>query len=320
LESTVRPSVFRAATRRSFARLAVAATALVLAAGCGGGGGAQGPWRDTLHRRSAVPGLGWELVPQVQVQVDGVPVRTSTIGARDGEPVAGRDVFRVAVLGGCFAFGPGLEESAVWPMVLERELQTSILVGGRTVDFLDLAVCGYDAPRQATVFEQRALPLDPWLIVLEHSFEDPAQPRVAALRALAGESASPSIAALHDPDGAPWKATVAAWQHVQELCGPRNLPVVLVIVPRLDGSPWDGYPYRALHAQVSREAGHHGFAVLDLLDAFSAEAPETLVTPAAAASASTGALPNEKAEAIAADRFKRFIFSSGVLQRVLEAH
>jgi hypothetical protein len=306
MESTTR-------VRCLLARAALPLVTLLAAACSPGGEPAPSEWRDQAHRPSEVAGVGWELVPDLDLEVEGMRLRTNSIGARDGEPVEGDDVFRVAVMGGCFAFGLGLDGEAAWPRRLEREMTASILVMGRTVDFLDLAVCGHDAPRQVALLERRGLDLDPWMAVLEHSLEDPAAPLTASLRDLAG-SPPVSFAELHDTSGEPWQAMGEAWGRARELCAARRIPLMLVVVPRLDGGAWEDYPFRALHAQVTAEGRRRGLVVLDLLERFEAEPPASLVT------AGERPRPSARAHEIAADAFKRLLYSSGALTQILEAH
>jgi hypothetical protein len=264
-------------------------------------------WSSELHQPSAIPGLEYELAPGVQRDLGSWSVATSSRGARDGEPNAGKDVFRVALLGGSFAFGWGVPLEQTWPVLLERELARSILVQGREVDFLDCAVAGFGVTQQVALLEARVLELEPWIVVLEHSFEDPESAQLAAL-----PGSRPSIEAQHDPQGAEWKDFSAALAKARDLVAPREIPRMLVIVPRIPAETWEGYPYAALHAQVAQEARRQGFEPLDLLERFQLEPARSL------ALGPEDRAPNARAHAIAADAFKRFLFSSGVLGQVLE--
>ena len=266
-------------------------------------------WSAEVHRPSAIPGLSYELAPNVERDLGGWSVKTNARGARDSEPNAKSDIFRVAALGGTFTFGWGVPVDQTWPALLERELARTILVQGREVDFLDGAVAGFDVPEQVALLEARVLELDPWVLALEHSFEDPKAPQLAAL-----QPDRPTIEALHDPQGAAWRSFSNALGKARALVGPREIPRILVIVPRLGSEPWDRYPYRALHAQVAQEARRQGFEPLDLLERFGAEPPQSLVL------GPDDAEPNAHAHALAADAFKRFLYESGALGQVLERH
>jgi len=286
-------------------------------------------WKSEVHRPSQVAGLSYELAPGIERDLGGWSVRTNARGLRDGEPVEGSDVFRVAALGGSFTFGWGVDGNQIWTALLERELWRSILVMGRDVDFLGLAVAGYSLAQQAAALAARGLEPAPWIVVLEHSLADPLAPQVRVLSAasparrsrlmgwLAGRgapAAEPSLEALHDPQGEPWKELSAALARVRELCAARGIPRVLLIVPRTGPQPWERYPYRELHTQVAREAARHGCDVLDLLDRFEREPPGSLVL------GPDDPAPNARAQEIAADAVKRFLWESGVLTRVLESH
>ena len=266
-------------------------------------------WSSEVHRPSTIPGLAYELAPDVERDLGGWSVKTNSRGARDAEPNTKGDVFRVAALGGSFTFGWGVPVEQTWPALLERELARSILVQGREVDFLDEAMAGFGVPEQVALLEARVLELDPWVLVLEHSFEDPKAPQLSALR-----PDRPTIEALHDPSGAAWKSFSDALEKARALVGPREVPRILVIVPRMGAEPWERYPYRALHAQVAQEARRHGFEPLDLLESFGAEPTQSLTL------GTVDAQPNARAHALAAEAFKRFLYSSGALGQVLERH
>ncbi len=44
-------------------------------------------WRELLHRRSSVPGLAYELVPNREKYSHGAMIRTNSYGMRDDEPL-----------------------------------------------------------------------------------------------------------------------------------------------------------------------------------------------------------------------------------------
>jgi hypothetical protein len=303
--------------------LALGATALDLWSDGGEQGAARDAdprwqvWSGELHRPSALEGLAYELVPSVERELTGWRVATNARGARDGEPLAEGDVFRVAALGSSFTFGWGLAVESRWTDLLERELTRSILVQGREVEFLDCAVAGYEVPEQVALLAGRVLDLNPWLVVLEHSLEDRGAPQLAALRSIGARGAQASVAtieALHDPEGAAWKAFSESLSKARDLCAPRGIPRVLVIVPRLGSEPWERYPYRELHAQVAREARRFGCEPLDLLESFEREPPQAL------ALSPDDPSPNARAHALAADAFKRALYASGMLGQLLERH
>lgn len=326
MDSNGSPACAQPRRRRSLWMLGIGG-ALVLAAAALDQLPGRGPeldlrwqmWSGELHRASTLEGLEYELVPLVQRDLSGWSVATNALGARDGEPLAGDDVFRVAALGGSFTFGWGLAAQDTWPALLESELAHSILVHGREVDFLDLAVAGYEVPQQVALLAGRTLEPAPWLLVLEHSLEDRGAPQLAALRGLGGPRRSSdappaTIEALHDPEGAAWKALGDSLAKARDLCAPRGIPRVLLVVPRLEDAPWESYPYRALHERVAREARRNGCEPLDLLASFEREPPHSLMLGPQDPS------PNARAHAITAEAFKRFLYSSGVLGQVLERH
>jgi lysophospholipase L1-like esterase len=88
------------------------------------------------------------------------------------------------------------------------------------------------------------------------------------------------------------------WEPVQnrlkELAGlakADHFRVVVAIIPAL-GRPWDGYPFRDLHARIAAEMTTRGFEVIDFLPLLSAQ-PSEEVTQG-------GGYPNAKAHALMA--------------------
>jgi len=184
----------------------------------------------------------------------------------------------------------------------------------------------------AVAIEQRALALDPWVVVIEVDLADPddlpvrllqrryGQPSpwgglrlLAALRGQEQEPVDAGPLALADVDGPAWRALAEAFERVRALCAPRSIPVVLVLVPRTGPDSWSQYPHRGLHVQLAEEGRRNNFAVLDLLEDFEREPPQSLVL------APFDPRPNARAQAIAAESVKRFLYTSGVLTLLLES-
>ena len=67
-------------------------------------------WRELVNRRSDIPGLDYELRPNLEKFAQNALVRTNSHGMRDRERSIERPagVFRIAVLGDSFTFGFGV--------------------------------------------------------------------------------------------------------------------------------------------------------------------------------------------------------------------
>ncbi|MHC4092428.1 MAG: hypothetical protein ACYSVY_19510, partial [Planctomycetota bacterium] len=81
-------------------------------------------WRELVHRRSAVPGLTYELAPDRQAHAYGASVRTNSHGMRDHEPLPQREerLDRIVILGDSYTFGMGVAVDAAYPALLEKRL------------------------------------------------------------------------------------------------------------------------------------------------------------------------------------------------------
>ncbi len=293
-------------------------------------------WRGLTHRRSCVPGLAFELVPDLERTVYGWKVSTNSLGMRDDEPLEVPGSLRIAAIGDSYTFGWGVDQAQTWPQVLEHSLDGAAAVGGRRVDVLNLGVSGYSTRDEVLVLETRGLALEPRLLILQYCVNDPETRPVQPLhRYFAGQTWWRRSALLtsvverlqqraygrrgsyfhwlHVPESAAWVSVVAGFGRMRALCDARGIPVLLVLFPILGPRPWDQYRYRDLHVQVAAEGDRQGFAVLDLLAVFERVPPaELLLDP-------TDSHPNLRGHALAAEAIEGFLASSGALARALES-
>ncbi len=258
--------------------------------------------RTSLYRRSAVPGLSYEMVPVRDGSFEGMQVRTNSLGMRGGEPApADPSLFRIAALGDSFTFGFGVAEEETYPAVLERILNGSSSARDRRFEVLNLGVVGYNTIDEAVVLEHRALPLDPRVVLLGYVLNDPeSDPRQSlhrhfdppswwrhshALRLLHlgwnrvevyRTGGGDYIRYLHAPQGEKWRGVVDAFRKIGKATRDRGTQVVVAIFPVLPREDWGGYPYRDLHARVSEAARAEQFRVVDLLPVFSPVPPRDL--------------------------------------------
>src|SRR4030042_5945166 len=66
----------------------------------------QDVWRELLHKRSNIPGLRYEMVPNAKKNQDGIQIITNSYGMRDHEPLETRpeSLKRIAILGDSVTF------------------------------------------------------------------------------------------------------------------------------------------------------------------------------------------------------------------------
>lgn len=259
-------------------------------------------WYELLHRRSAIDGLAYELVPNRDKLHYGVPVHINSYGLRDDESRAPYDdsLLRIAVLGDSYTFGFGVSGEYTYPNVLERLLDE--VVGEHRFEVLNFGVGGYSTRDEALVLRHRVLEWNPALIVVGYVLNDPEiEPRQPLHRFYnetqhwwnrlflveLGANVAKNIRMMrHDSDyyeylhydqSPQWRSVIEAFTDIREATRERDIPLLLVIFPNTRDAPWAEYPYEHLHRQVTRAALENSFAVIDLLGAYSGQAPAGLM-------------------------------------------
>jgi lysophospholipase L1-like esterase len=258
-------------------------------------------WTAVLHRASDVPGLGYELAPNVDTRFWGLPVRTSSLGLRGGEVRAQRDEGsrRICALGDSFTFGFGVRAEDAYPSALQQLFERDDAT--RRVEVLNMGVGGYSTADEALVLRYKALPLSPDLVTVGFFFNDPetlpVYPLQAAfapvapwqhstllrrvawalrlreIRSLGGGDYFRYLAA---PEGPAWPGLLEAFRDMGAATRPLGIPVVVLIFPETLTQTWERYPYADLHGRVARAARSAGLEVVDLLGAFEGYPPHRL--------------------------------------------
>jgi hypothetical protein len=238
-------------------------------------------WSACL-RPSQLEGVARETAPGLELEIEGVRVVTGSLGQRGPDVDAAGDVLRIAAVGGDLAFGTGLAAEEAWPLALGRQLNHSMLSAGKRVEVLDLGTVRASASDVLGLARQRALPWQPWLMVLEldsSRLGDGGQDGVRSLLAqLRSESA-------------------------QAQCG------VLVAVSLPLGEPLgDAYAHATTHAFLIDEAQRAGFSTLDLREVL------------AGATQTERGHATVHAQGLVLEAVKRRLFDSGLLTAALESH
>ncbi|MGB2987167.1 MAG: SGNH/GDSL hydrolase family protein [Phycisphaerae bacterium] len=281
-------------------------------------------WRELLHRRSSIPGLDFELVPNKHKDTWGMVIVTNSHGMRDREPLPDdtESLFRIIVLGDSFTFGYGISGERTYPVVLEDLLNESSKVPPFAYDVLNLGVAGYATRDEAVVLEHVGLRWSPRVVVVGYVLNDPETDPIQSLtayyhrpawwqyshvlRAVAKAKNNWDIARLgrgdyfrhlHAPHCDKWRSVTDAFQHIRQLTESRGIAVLVVIFPIIVDN-WEDYPYLDIHQQVLETAKTNGFDCLDLYDAFSQHKPQDLTV------SGSDAHPNEHGHYIAAQAIK----------------
>lgn len=292
-------------------------------------------WKNIVHRRSAIPGLDYELKPLVHRTVNGMDITTNALGMRDREPIADRGPgdARIVAVGDSLTFGMRVAGDEAWPKVLEAKLAAarppSIAPGTRRIEVLNLGVSGYSTLDEAIVVREKAMPLAPDLVIVGYYLNDPETEPVqqlhrhfhapswwehsallrfvaslARVRDLERLGCGDTFWYLHqDPEK--WRSVVDGFASIAASARSGSARVLLVVLPTLrEVARWEDYPYRELHERAITAGKSAGFDTLDVLPAWAASgrAPAELAVD--------GEHPNAEGQALIASAIAEKIAST----------
>jgi lysophospholipase L1-like esterase len=118
-----------------------------------------------ISRLASSP-IAYEMIPNINVEREGVKISTNSDGFRDtdfsGEPRP--DQFVIAVLGDSFTFGQGVPQSETFPAVLQKLLNQSH--DAQKFRVWNLGVSGYNTEQESYLLKSFVLPRKPnWVVV-----------------------------------------------------------------------------------------------------------------------------------------------------------
>ncbi len=246
-------------------------------------------WTELLHRHSSIPGLSYELVPNMEKFSHGAIVKTNSYGMRDDEPIAGKpdSLIRIVVIGDSGAFGFGVSGSDTYSNVLERLLNASTADTNHQYEVLNLGVGGYSTRDEAIVLRYKALVWDPDLVIVGYAGNDPEiesfQPLHSYFRKplwwqhssvlrlvekarrdwdLRKYGGGNYVRYLHT-DPHKWMSVVEAFRDMKDVASAEGFQVVVLV-----GVP--GRQNEDIREQVSATVKENGFHVIDLFEVLSA--------------------------------------------------
>lgn len=251
---------------------------------------------ELVHRRAEIEGLSYDLVPNAHGVYAGKVVEINSLGMRGPEVSRTKPpgTFRVAAIGDSLTFGYAVLGEEAWPAALERALnEDPSKLGAQKVEVLNLGVSGYNSRDEAIVLEQKALALDPDVIVVGYFLNDP---QIVPLQPLHRYFRTPELwehshllrwidewwmmrgkakfggdgyRYQHDPSAAPWRSVLDAFDSMQRAGASKSVPVILATLPAFAPFPdWAAYRWKDLHEQVLTAARERGLDAFDLVPAF----------------------------------------------------
>jgi len=124
--------------------------------------------KPALYRLSKVKELGYEHVPEMKVEVEGIAYRINRLGFRDIEHRLRKSAQRVIFVGDSVTFG--------WNVPLEDtyhyQTRESLRSRGRTIEIMAMGITGYNLVQEYHLIKERALRYSPDLIVLQICLND----------------------------------------------------------------------------------------------------------------------------------------------------
>jgi hypothetical protein len=250
--------------------------------------------RETIYQASTIPNLDYDLKPNVAGTAQNVPVKTNSYGMRDDEPLPG-DRERIVVIGDSFAFGFGVPQDDLFPLLLEQKLNSV----ADKYDVLNLTVPGYNVQDEVNILKARGLLWQPKTIIIAYVLNDPETEPVQELPSYFDEpqwwqyshllrlvarglkriqinldGGGDYYKYLH-ANKTTWQSVVGGFQAIQAMAAEDKSQVILVIFPIL-GDDWSAYPYLDLHRQVATLGKKNGFLVIDLYNYATKYPPQDL--------------------------------------------
>ncbi len=266
------------------------------------------PWHKLIHQPSSIPGLAYELAPNMEMVWHGVTVKTNSYGMRDHEPIRNKNdsLLRIVVLGDSYTFGWDAPAEETYPKVLEKRLNESTADRNQHFEVLNFGVSGYATWEEALVLKHKALAWDPEVVIIGYVLNDPetdvvddlhayfVKPRwwqyLNVFRLIARVKSNCDIKRIGDGDytrylhaqsRGKWMSVVGAFRDIKDIASRRAIKVLVVIFPKVQGKSWKGswagYPYKGIHKQVGDLAVKNGFQVIDLYEVYSHYEPRDVL-------------------------------------------
>jgi lysophospholipase L1-like esterase len=252
-----------------------------------------------LKKRSPNPAMGHEHVPNRQAFLMGAQVAISPQGLRDRDYPMDRDAtaYRVLVLGDSTTFGWGVAQEKTYPKVLEQMLNDRPPAGKwRHFEVINTGIGNYNTSQEVAYFHDRGYRFQPDMVLLGFFINDAEETPRPAGNWVSRESCFYTFltsvgdvflrrmnwrpgyrdyySALYEEGQPGWVECQRALKDLADTCRGQRIALHVLIIPELHhlGS---AYEFRDVHDKVKRILAAQGVPVIDLLDSFPADHPET---------------------------------------------
>ena len=237
-----------------------------------------------LKRKSDIPGLSHEHIPNKSAKLMGVKVSINSMGFRDDELPEEKDVdeLRIMVVGSSATMGWGVENDSVFTTLLEDELKTSFLE--KQVTVVNAGVGNYNTVLEAILFRQTYERVQPDMVILHYAINDAEDisPKSSnffvrnsylvahfylKIKQLTYESEYNSLAEYYKAtfaDDAPgWVASRKAVLEIKSVCEQNEWPFFVIIQPDLHDFSKDS-PQFDCHKIMNGFFNQNGIHAIDM--------------------------------------------------------
>ncbi|MFH1458881.1 MAG: hypothetical protein ABIG64_00705 [Candidatus Omnitrophota bacterium] len=126
-----------------------------------------------LHKISKIPGLNYELKPNIKIDNGFYSINSQGIRDREYQVPKPKDVYRIIIVGDSVTFGTEYKSELIYPEILEKLLKdTSPLVSKNKIEVLNAGICGYNAVQKYVFLKEKLLKYQPDLVIFQYLDDD----------------------------------------------------------------------------------------------------------------------------------------------------
>jgi lysophospholipase L1-like esterase len=257
-----------------------------------------------LKRKSAIPNMSHEHMPNGEAKLMGVAVKINSMGLRDKEYSIKKpfNCFRLLILGDSMTFGWGTPQDKTYPELLEKMLSTIKSDSTKQIEVINAGVGNYNTVQEVAHFKNRGIQFNPDMVILGFYLNDaevtpkPTEGFLKENSYLYVLSASVWDAflrtvkikknfeeyylTLYSDQNPGWQECKKALHELIVICESEQIQLIIVIIPELH-QPNENYRFEKVHKFIRDIGKSNQVPVIDLLPEFQNSQPESLwVSPA----------------------------------------
>jgi hypothetical protein len=124
-----------------------------------------------LHRRSGIPGLSYELIPDAKTKDGFFQINSHGIRDKEYQIPKPHDVYRIIVLGDSVTFGTEYSVDQTYPKILEQKLNSQ-KKNSKKYEVLNAGVCAYNALQKYILFKNKLFVYQPDMVIYQFLNDD----------------------------------------------------------------------------------------------------------------------------------------------------